>query len=109
MKNYNAITKFNIINNSELEIEYDNEDTFVYKNFIDLSINKYKSDLDCFTIVDKFEKLLEIYDLTRINRLFSIDHDQRFFENNMVWKMNLLQIEWSLTIYVIYEDKVKLV
>jgi len=109
MSNYNDISSFSITNDFHLEIEYDSSFKFLYKNITDLSINRDINDLDCFVIVDKFEKLLEVDDFLLINKLFSINYDQDFFKNNMVWKMNLLQIEWSLTIYVIYENKVDLV
>ncbi len=105
MESYNQITSFEINNNTDLEIIYDSSIWYVYENLSDIYINKDKDDLDCFVITDIFDRKLVRKDIELVNKMFWMKYWEENFKNNIVWSMNLLQIEWSLTLYLLYESK----
>lgn len=103
--NFNYISKFKILDNFDIEIEFDDNQIYIFKGVLDIAINTNKDGVLNYWVTDYFT-----YKITQkkpiIENVFACKYSNEFINTNINWKMNLLQIEWEITIYAIYEELV---
>jgi len=103
---FKYISKFKILENFKLEIEFDDKYLYIYKWVTDININKYIDDTYLYNVIDYFSFKITNKNHLDINNFFSIKYSDKFINDKIIWTMNFLQIEWDLTIYAIYKDLV---
>lgn len=101
---YSYINKFKIKENWDLIIQFDNKNTYTYKWVTDLYFNKTANESLPYTIVDYFTYKISDRKKEYILWLFPFKYSEDFYNSEIKWKKNFLQIEWSLTIYAIYSS-----
>jgi len=105
---HNYINLFSIDSDFTLKLSFDDKITYLYKWIIDIYCNRINLDWYPYTIVDYFE-----YDVNKVNywlikQLFWVDYSDEHLYGNIIWNYKLLQIEWDLTVYILYKEKILL-
>ena len=107
---YNFISNFNVSNNFSINIEFNGKYNVTYKWVIDITYHKEFELKYPLYIVDMYEyKLISLNQFNDVDKIIWYKYSVDYFRNNILWKYNVLQIEWDLTIYLLYRYKEELI